>query len=431
MIMNTRLATISRSRFGSPRRQGGVSMVLLAVSLFMLLAFTALAVDGSNLYVARNELHNAADAGALAGARVLYLEDGSSVNDGIVDPTVDSANKVATDTAQANDSQNSSVEVISALRGHWSFATRTFTPNDSVDPVDLDRSTAELDADLNFINAVEVVTARKQTKVEAFFGSIFGFDGYEVEARAVAYIGYAGSLRPEDVDQPIAMCREALVDEDSYSCDVGRFIPEGDQTGGWTNFEQGDDGAANAGEIRDLVCGDGNPDELHFGEDMTTNNGQVQSAFQALYDCWVSETDKERLWDLTLPVVDCSSGIAPSNPLVGAVNLNIAWITDQANHIDAQAPQQMELPPDDSDGVSPGTWSNADPNGVTRWDDFVNSMNIRDSDGSLAEWSSDPQESGWRQKTIYFLPSCSYHEPKGQTGGENYGILAQIPVLVD
>ncbi len=180
-----------------------------------------------------------------------------------------------------------------------------------------------------------------------------------------------------------------------------------------------------------MICGDGNPDEMHFGEDISTNNGQVQAAFKALYDCWVQETGKERLWSLTLPVVDCQDGIAPSNSLVGAVNLNIAWIVDNANKIDDDAPRQMEVPPQDSDGTSPGIWSNSDPDGVMRWDDFVAAMNIRDSGGSLAKWSSSPQDSGWRQKSIYFLPSCSYHEPKGQTGGENFGILADIPVLVD
>lgn len=426
-------------RHGSPRRQGGVSIVLVTLALFMLLAFTALSVDGGNLYVARNELQNAADAGALAGARFLYVKDGSRVNDGAepYDGTnYKSANVWATEAAQSNDSQNDTVEVVSVRRGHWSFGTRTFNADSSVEPVDLaGKSTAELDVydPLEpFINAVEVVTAREQTPVEAFFGRILGFEGYEASARAVAYIGFAGNLRPEDVDQPIAMCRQALENPDGeYSCDVGRFIPEGDQTGGWTNFAHDDSGASSASELKALICGDGNPEEMRFGEDISTNNGQVQAAFQALYDCWVEETDKERLWNLTLPVVDCQDGIAPSNPLVGAVNLNIAWIVDQANKIDDDAPWQMEEPPEDSEGVSPGTWSNADPDGVTRWDDFVTAMNIRDSDGDLAKWSSDSQESGWRQKSIYFLPSCSYHEPKGQTGGENFGILAEIPVLVD
>lgn len=423
--MNVRNAR--RGRYGSPQRQRGVSIVLLAVGLFMLLAFTALAVDGGNLYVARNELHNAADAGSLAGARVLYTSDGSSVNPG--------ANAVATDAAMANSSQNEAVEVLSALRGHWSFATRTFTPNESIDPVDLFGRTAEdLDGDPNFINAVEVVTARQQSQVEAFFGRLFGFEGYDVVARSVAYIGFAGSLRPEDVDQPIAMCRQALLDPDgNYSCNVGRFIPEGDQTGGWTNFQHNDTGGASNNEVRPLVCGDGNPNEMRFGEDISTNNGQMD-AFNALYDCWENMTERERLWNMTLPVIDCESGVSPKNPLVGAVNLNVIWMVknnNQTNQIDTYAPQQMELPPEDSDGISPGTWSSADPSGKARWDDFVETMNLRKADGTLAKWDSNPQANGWQAKTIYFAPSCSYHEPKGQTGGENYGILAQIPVLVD
>ena len=421
--MNVR--NVRRGRYGSPQRQRGVSIVLLAVGLFMLLAFTALAVDGGNLYVARNELHNAADAGSLAGARVLYTSDGSSVNPG--------ANAVATDAAMANSSQNEAVEVLSALRGHWSFSTRTFEPNESLDPVDLFGRTAEdLDGDPNFINAVEVVTARQQSQVEAFFGRLFGFEGYDVVARSVAYIGFAGSLRPEDVDQPIALCRQALVDPSgNYSCNVGRFIPEGDQTGGWTNFKHNSSGASNANELKSLVCGDGNPDEMRFGEDISTNNGQVQAAFSDLYDCWVEKTAKEEIWTLTLPVIDCDSGVAPSNPLIGAVTVNIVWIIDQANNIDQRAPQQMELPPEDSGGTSPGTWSHSSTSGAERWNSFVDTFNLQKPSGAPAYWSSDPQQTGWKQKSIYFLPSCSYHEPKGRSGGENFGILAQIPVLVD
>ncbi|WP_458527129.1 TadG family pilus assembly protein [Onishia taeanensis] len=434
--MKTRHGWQKRGGAASPARQRGVSVVLMAVSLFMLLAFTALAVDGSNLYVARNELQNAADAGALAGARMLYLNDGSAVNP--------NANQSATEVTSTNESQGSSVEIVSIQRGHWSFTNGTFTANPSLDAVDLfGKSTMDLDLDPNFINAVEVVTERSATPVAAFFGGIFGFTGYEVSARAVAYLGYAGNLRPGDVDQPIAMCKEAITTPTGeYSCDVGRFIPEGDQTGGWTTLEQdvagGSKANANADDVRDLVnSGTGNVEELEFGEDIATINGQVQTAFKAFYDKWVVESDtKTKPWNMSLPVVDCSDGIAPGNPLVGAVNLDVIWVVDDAQSsngnastkkIDEDAPTQMALPPDDSDGVSPGTWSNADPSGITRWDDFVGAMNLRGENDALATYAND----GWRQKSIYFLPSCSYQEPTGGTGGENYGILAQIPVLVD
>ncbi|PXX97383.1 TadE/TadG family type IV pilus assembly protein [Halomonas sp. LBP4] len=409
-------------RHGSPSRQGGVSIVLFALALVMLIGFTALSVDGGNLFVARNELHNAADAGSLAGARLLYTDDGSSVNPG--------ANQIATDAAQANNSQNSPSEVISALRGHWSFANRTFTPNDSLEPVNLTTKTTEeldqYDPFDPFINAVEVVTARQQTQVEAFFGRIFGFEGYDVVARSVAYVGYAGTLRPEDVDQPIALCKQALEDPDgNYSCDVGRFIPEGDQTGGWTNFEHDQSGATNANELRDLICGDGNENEMYYGEDIATNNGQVQSAFSALYDCWVEATDREITWTLTLPVIDCEDGVAPSNTLVGAVTVNIVWMIDNNQNlpqIDQYAPQQMSLAPDSEDVEWPGDWVNSSTSGTERWDSFVDHFSLQNQNDEPADW---------RTQSIYFLPSCDYHEPKGQTGGENYGILARIPVLVD
>ena len=32
---------------------------------------------------------------------------------------------------------------------------------------------------------------------------------------------------------------------------------------------------------------------------------------------------------------------------------------------------------------------------------------------------------------MYYLPDCTPHEPTGTTGGENFGILAKIPVLVN
>lgn len=399
------------------RRQNGLSTVFFAIALFMILAFTALAVDGGNLFVARNELQNAADAGALAGARVLYTDDGSSVNAG--------ANAVAQAAATANDSQGAAVEVISVQRGHWSFATRTFTANPSLEPVDLfSATTEELDLNLNFINAVEVITAREATPVQAFFGTVLGFDNYPMRSRAVAYIGFASSLRPEDLDQPIGLCRQQLVNPDgSYDCSVGTMIPATTDTGGWTNFEQNVDGAASSNEIRDLVCGEGNPLELFYGEPMQTTNGQVQSAFQAFWECWVEQTDRQRLWNMTLPVLDCPDGsVGPTNDLVGAVNVNVVWVVNQNPEVYDDAPTQMELPPDNSDGVSPGAWTNSSTDGQARWNDFATDFNLQDSDGSLADM---------RQKTIYFLPDCSYHEPKGNTGGENYGVLARIPVLVD
>ena len=65
--------------------QTGATAVVIAISLVLLVSCAALAIDLANLYVKRNELQNAADAGALAGARNLYLDGGSGGNPGADD----------------------------------------------------------------------------------------------------------------------------------------------------------------------------------------------------------------------------------------------------------------------------------------------------------------------------------------------------------
>ncbi len=57
----------------SVEREQGQAIIILALAMVALLAFAALAIDGGNTYVERRRAQNAADAGALAGARELWL----------------------------------------------------------------------------------------------------------------------------------------------------------------------------------------------------------------------------------------------------------------------------------------------------------------------------------------------------------------------
>ena len=404
----------------SAMNQRGVTAILVAILLVVLVGFTALAIDIGHLVLARNELQNAADAGALAGARFLYNEDGTEVNE--------DANQTAYNAATANMSENLAVEVLcdfennsgDVQRGHWSFATRTFTPNNSLDPVDLwNASTEELDNNTYFINAIRVVTRRQSHPVASFFARIFGHQGFQVSTEAIAYIGFAGTLGPGEVDQPIAICKEALLNESKeYTCSVGRMINSGQnvashETGGWTSFNQDDPctGGTNAQEVRDLVCNEGNPDSIMLGRDIATNGGEIQSAFNKLIQCWEDTTGKTEKWNLTLSVIICpGNNVGTCEQTVGAVNIDIVWITDAGEDPEyTNAPWQME------------DWSNNDPDGQERWNSFVQYFKLQDVDETPCPYE---------KKSIYFLPNCTYHEPAGLSGGENFGILAKVPVLV-
>jgi hypothetical protein len=297
--------------------------------------FVALAIDVGHLYVARNELQNAADAGALAGAHNLFTEGMTSVNE--------VANQFGYDAAIANLADQSPVEVKDPLsnngdvqRGHWSFTTRTFTPNDSLEVVPLlGRSENDLDADLDFINAVKVITRRETTKIDSFFAGIFGWTGFLGSADAVAYIGFAGDIMTAEIDQPIAICAQSVVSEFSepfdpsapppvedpcwetggwdscnLSCNTGTMLDSGSDknaqdpthnTAAWINYTKEDDPGgcqtASASDMNQLVCAEELPEglskELEIGQGVGATGGVQQSTLTKLKNCWLSGKNYE------------------------------------------------------------------------------------------------------------------------------------------
>ncbi len=438
------------------RENRGAVAVTVASMLVVLLAFGSLAVDVGYLMVIRNQLQNAADAGALAATRVLYNDYGTEINV--------NCNQVGYDTAVANYSQGQPVEVAGDLasnagdiqRGHWSFATRTFTPNDSTEPVDLwDVPTSELDANLDFINAVRVRVRRENIPAHSFLARVIGLDNFQVQAEAVGYIGFAGTLGPGEIDQPIAICKQAVVDPDTgaYTCNTGRMINSGGgtthNTGGWTNFSQPCQ-TASAQSVRPLVCAEGNPSLITLGAGMGTVGGMQDSVYSDLRSCWINNPDlaknpdgkPKESWNMSLPVIDCpANNVSPCSEVVGAVNLDMLWIKQSGAD-----PQFTDIPLQMSAGDI--NWSCSlggriqtiygdvstlrardltFDDRVNCWNEFATAFNLRTADGTSVGTLTHSE----LQKTIFFRPDCTPHELKGRTGGENFGVLAKIPVLVE
>ena len=160
----------------------------------------------------------------------------------------------------------------------------------------------------------------------------------------------------------------------------------------------------------------------------------------------------KKSWELTLPVVSCpGNNVSNCAVLKGAVNLNILWIERKANDY-KDAPKKMDDWPSDADldlkvtDLKPffvGQKTNDlfptfadDPkvgavfgddtieSGKVRWASFVKRFELKNV-GDPAPYAP------FAQKSIYFLPDCTLHEPKGGSQGKNFGILAKYPVLVD
>jgi hypothetical protein len=121
---------------------------------------------------------------------------------------------------------------------------------------------------------------------------------------------------------------------------------------------------------------------------------------------------------MTLPVITCpGNNVGTCERVVGAVNVNIVWITEAGEDSGYnKCPEQMG-------GMAPNyaDWTNNDPNGQVRWNSFAQHFNLQNVDGTPAPYN---------KKSIYYLPDCTPHVSVGVSGGENFGVLAMIPVLV-
>ena len=417
------------------KNKNGAVAIYTAIVLAVLMGFAAFGVDVNYLYGVRNELQNAADAGALAGASVLFNSDGS-LNPG-------AALTEGTRVANANKTGKQDVVVEIIETGHWSFADKEFTENSNTEQTDLEgRSFNDLDSDPNFINAVRVSTKRDDTP--SFFAKILGVDDFFVRADAVAYIGFAGTLYATELDLPIAICEDSILDPDtnSYDCNMGRMLNSGGNpstamTAMWTDFSQDNPNdpdqnscnTANAAEMKSITKGcSPNMKTVAYGLGIGTVNGVQDVVLSYVVDCWMANADSDgdgvpdQLWSVMLPVIDCDVDNTCS-PLVGAVEVNIVWI----HYKNDPWTQMKEVPTvmDDWDCLTTETLADRQ----DCWKDFVDHFQLENVNGDPL--TDAEYEEMYQKKNIFFLPSCEGQPPAGGTEGPNFGVLAKIPKLVE
>jgi Flp pilus assembly protein TadG len=145
---------------GLLRDEGGNIAILFGLMLGVLFAFSALAVDGGNLYVLKSKLQRTADAAALAAASQL--------------PAEDDARAEALEYALKNMavSEHGSTLVDGDIDfGYWHPGTRSFVSGGVP------------------VNAVMVTTRRSAANsnpVGTYFAGLMGYDEVDVETTSVA-----------------------------------------------------------------------------------------------------------------------------------------------------------------------------------------------------------------------------------------------------
>ena len=430
---------ISNSRLR--KNENGAVAIYTALVLTVLVMFAAFGVDVNYLYGVRNELQNAADAGALAGASVLFNSNGSLNRDA----ALIEGDRVA--VANKTGDQAVVVEIIET--GHWSFADKEFTENSNTEQTDWkDKSFDDLDSDGDFINAVRVSTKRDDTP--SFFAKIFFIDNFFISAEAVAYV-----VPPEPLyfDLPIAICEEPILLDPSppktYDCNMGRMLnsggdPSTEMTAMWTDFSQDNPrdedqnscDTANSATMKNITEGcNTNIKNVVLGLGVGTVNGVQDVVLGNVYDCWLNraaDTDEDTIpdqfWSVTLPVIECGVDNTCS-PLVGAVEVNIIWI----QYKNDSWTQMKEVPTyynedyhDDNGVLQDAPWECSESDTLEErqqcWMDFVDAFRLGNVNGTPQ--STAEYEEMYQKKNIFFLPQCE------ELDGLSVAGETEIPKLV-
>ncbi len=171
-----------------------------------------------------------------------------------------------------------------------------------------------------------------------------------------------------------------------------------------------------------IYMSDNNPTPDETPDNMTKDDAENFPNWSAYNDC-----------DFFYQLAGVTADGDPIPPYYNAALLeNPVFYNSTALPNNLESTVMQYLPGEDYDAsVDPWLiderWKSVNPIDIyskdkAQWDCFVDHFNLKNSDGNMAPLAF---------KSMYFMPDCEFHEPKGTTSGENFGIRAKFPVLVD
>jgi Flp pilus assembly protein TadG len=195
----------------SMRKQRGTALVFVVLTLITIFSFAALAIDVGYLFVVRNQLQNAADAAALAGANYLYgdlykTSSVSCVQSNVIFPNWSCAEANTTSAIQLNKATNTTLTDGQVASGYWNVTGNpTGLQSQSITP------------GTNNLPAVKVTIGKSNGQngggIATFFAGILGINTLNASATAVAVAASSPSCIGEGALLPVVMNKCAY---DSY-----------------------------------------------------------------------------------------------------------------------------------------------------------------------------------------------------------------------
>jgi Flp pilus assembly protein TadG len=304
----------------------GAVAVMVAITMTVLLAMAAAALDVGHALVARNELQNSADAGALAGARALGIlyEGMTPAAMGSYQLSGGDAATIKTavqNTAVLNEAAGVNVTVNAAdvQIGLWSSATRTLTPT------------------VNQPRSVRVITRRDGTAngpISTFLASVIGMTSMNVRASATAELTAIASTPPGALDLPLAISQLFF---SQYGCgDSIMLYPSNGNPQSCAGFTTFNVSPSNDNQMRTMINGMINgsyttPPTTAGETQLQFTNGTLSTqTWTALVNLFNAKKDASGVWNALVPVYQ-GTACNPSGaiPIIGYANIAITNIHGQ------------------------------------------------------------------------------------------------------
>jgi len=287
--------------------KGAVS-VIVAILMTVLIGFAALAVDVAYVFLIKNELQNAADAGALAGAGALYNNDGG--------PDWDRARSQAARMAQFNKVAREPIRTAQIEVGYFSEASSGSGSSLSLNPEGIDDAAA-----------VRVTISKSEDNnagpIRPFFASVIGTDQVSIGASATGVVRIPSSANKGELF-PFIMSKcmydnfwnssaippQPKLDPKTNApfvfilspADTSKTPSKTDPIcteegrGVWTTFQT----TGGASEVRSYIM-EGNPDPLKIGDNIWVESGVQATNYGTTRDC--SAVGNSTCAKVSIPVV--------------------------------------------------------------------------------------------------------------------------------
>ena len=342
-------AHTARNASAVPRKQRGAVAIVVAIFLPILITIAALAIDISNLMLVKNELQNAADAAAQAGAQCLYrrTECGNVTN---TVPDWSTAQTRATLAVPNNAVQGTALADSVVTSGYWNV---TGTPN-----------TLQLlphTPGANDAPAVQVTIAKESGKnagsVTLYLAGLMGLRNTDLSATAISVVTSPGTEGPGGLfpfaitkcmydaywDSATSLPKNATTSTlNGVPQTIGQpwkfrlgsdtqKLPDGTTCDGgqWTSFKLDTN---NVPSIRMLIS-EGNPTTLAIGDMTWIQPGVQATLYSSVNDC--SAAGSKACEYATAPIT-LRANVKGEEPILAFGCLHILLASQSKKYIEVQ-----------------------------------------------------------------------------------------------